>query len=217
MFKILTKVDQEILEKLNLSSFNKDSKFWINPDLLKWTFEDDYRLIIGIIENKQLISVLTLRLFFNQEHLLYNLWGIQPNQLPPKLTYPVFVTSRGATNSAFLNSGYNTRLRRLGLTIADHLGINFSCISIIEGSPRIETLKKFGYEFIKNSLKWNTHLYKSEHHSIVGFLDLEKNRNRFLIKDDVEALNFFNENKDSFSPWLRKYQERFMQLKSLNL
>jgi GNAT superfamily N-acetyltransferase len=84
--------------------------------------------------------------------------------------FPALYISKVATDPRFQGQGLSMSLRRIAHEIAHQLGIRYMIGTTIEGTPRIRTLKAWGYRFVQNPRKWSGS-FKSDLIPVVGVFD----------------------------------------------
>lgn len=205
MLKILDRPFSAAYDQLNTDCFNQETSFWINPRLLKWSEADDRSLVLGLFKNEELVASMTCQIFVSAKHLTTRLLGLSEEALPSDLRFPLLYISRSATDPDHTKRGMNTRLRVVALSIAKGLGFSQACTTVLEGSPRLNTMIEMGYRFVVNPRKWNTESYRSPKVPLVGFINLAE-VDDFLEKSlTAEDTQFLEKNQTVFKVWSDNY------------
>jgi hypothetical protein len=203
--RIVLEKDKTQYEALNQKCFSNHPSFWISAEVLNWNPSDDKSFILGFFNETELISYIKVNLFHSKSDLLTRLLGFPEQAVPQDIQFPAMYIARAATSPDYMRKGYYTKLRRILLELGYSFQIRYVCNTLIEEEPRVDSLVRAGFIFFRNPVKWNTAKYRSSNFALVGFLDMFKNKEKFLFSDDPEAMHFIKSQKSQFKDWLYNY------------
>ena len=148
------------------------------------------QVLIAEFEN-EIISTMQFQKISNHEELVAN----ETEYIPDTFDYfETFYLSKGGTKREFRNTGINSYLRKIILEIAiDNSAINSLTGTAYENAPRINTLKRIGYN-ITDTYTVKTDYIKATEKPL--FLSLERQNFltaiEFLETESVELKNNYN-------------------------
>jgi hypothetical protein len=171
-----------MVNQLRLQSYATADGFLTKPESLLWREADDSSIILGILENGELISTMRLE-FVSSVELLSKKLEMDVSHLPIHL--PAMLLSRAATSRRWAGKGLNATLRYFALEIAERAGVTDVVGTFVKGSPREKTLQKMGYQFYDNPEGWTSPGYLSLKPVTVVHLNLndQKQHAQRVLKD----------------------------------
>ncbi len=181
-------------ENLQSLCLSQAKDFKVRPEAARWYPVMNHSPTLGVFHDSKLLSVMRLS--------WYNSWpelNVQMNSkiIIDEIKFPVGYLSKGATHPDFMNSGFNALMRYHFIKICQELKLHFLMGTMIEGSSRVETMKKMGYKFTLNPVPWQGY-YQSEKKALIGFLN--------IAQDSAKALEYL---ENQFSQQIREYQIQF--------
>lgn len=162
----LTALDRSEYEKLLRMSFASAEGFTAEAGTLVWTPTDDYYTVLGLWENQQLKAMMRIEWIDSEKELLIKL---SENDLPKAFQYPLGYFAKAATLPSEKGRGLNTVLRYHCLKIMLNWQVTEVLGFMVEGSPRIQTMKEMGYQFFEKKSKWNGN-FKSDRKVLMASL-----------------------------------------------
>lgn len=157
-------------EDLLLRSHAESQGFFIHPSSARWDSNDDRNFPLGVFESGKLISCMRLDWITQLKDLEARLDLKLPTS---KLELPCGYLTKAGTDPKFRNLGYNALLRYHFLKIAKKYKVQSLFGTMVEGSPRVFSMKEMGYTFQKLSKKWDN-AFVSDHLPLVAHLDLHR-------------------------------------------
>jgi hypothetical protein len=165
--RLVNKDDKIQYEKLMRNSFGSAKGFNTGPEVFKWSSTDEFYPVLGLFECGELAA--TMRLEWISSEYEFQI-KFDELQVPFVFNYPIGYIAKTATAPEFQSKGFNLILRYHALRVFDYWRVCAVTGAMVEGSPRIESMKRLGYFFFKKQKKWNG-LFSSEREVMLSVLD----------------------------------------------
>lgn len=165
--RILTKADKVKVEQLLRETFAKASGFSTDPIVSKWSVSDDYYPCFGIFAEENLLAYMRAEWISSDQELLIKI-GEPENQF--KFAYPIGHLAKAATHPSMQSKGLNLILRYHALRLFKYWKVSSVIGTMVEGSARIQTMRKLGYYFFSKKKKWNG-IFSSDRNVLLAILD----------------------------------------------
>jgi hypothetical protein len=157
--RVLNRNDAPALDELRLREYLTAREFEMtHPEHLRWSSLDDKGAIIGVVSSAgELLS--TLRgLVVSDRYGAEDVFECTVN-LPASL-FPALLFGRGATSTSVRGMGLNALLRLHFLQAATSeeggKSVKSSLALPYQGAPRVELMKKLGYELQRPEQTWDS-------------------------------------------------------------
>ncbi len=173
----MDRTDKEQFEQLLKQSFGHAVGFSAHPNSLLWPVGTDERFPqLGLFHDGQLISTTRLEWVHTLERLNFKLHA---NYQLPNPSFPVACTSKAATRTNLKGQGLNSILRYFCIQQSLVWKVPYLISTMVEGSPRIFSMREMGYDFELNPIRW-TGAYSSDKQAFIASLDLVRNGSHAL-------------------------------------
>ncbi len=151
---VLTRRDAQSVYRLRAQEYAAAAEFdMTQPERLQWNAYDEQGIVIGVWHANQLVS--TLRALVIPERAVAEDVFACTVDLQPEM-FPALAFGRGATHAAFQRRGLNALLRLyFFLALQPDDFIRSSLALPYQGAPRINLLKKLGYELNQPKQSWD--------------------------------------------------------------
>lgn len=168
--RLIRKSEQLEYKNLLLKSHAESKSFFAHPQSANWDRNDDIYYPLGIFEKNHLVSCMRLDWIASLDEFNQRLKvSYQQNQV----TIPCAYLTKAGTDPLAQNKGYNLLLRYHCLLIALSWKVKEIFGTMVEGSPRVFSMKEIGYEFHSAEGKWDD-TFVSSNPPLVAKLDLIK-------------------------------------------
>lgn len=156
--RVLNSADRESYEKLLQSAFEQPKNFTVEFSGKRWTISDDYYPVLGLFVNSELIAMMRIEWIESDREFEFKF----KDQLKKRnYTWPMGYLAKAATMKGCEGKGFNSVLRYYCLKILRSWEVSGVLGVMVEGSPRIQIMKKMGYQFSPLEKAW-TDTFKSE-------------------------------------------------------
>lgn len=151
--EILSQFNKDEVNELRLSEYQSAKGFFVSPEGITWNRSDEQSLVLGIRDNSTLLSTMRLERISRLEILEAKIeapWTF--SQTP---VFPVGLLSRAATLKSARGQGLNALLRSTLIEAAYAMDLHSLIGTFVHDSPRVESMKRMGYQFFEQKLGWN--------------------------------------------------------------
>jgi hypothetical protein len=179
------------------SSLGSAPGFAIQDISAKWLPANEQYVTLGVFHDENLVSTMRLEWVFSGPELYSRL--ASQEILPFSLVWPIAFLTKAGTRNEVKAAGLNSLLRYLALKIALTWKARYLVGTMVEGSPRIFTMKEMGYEFIKNSHGWNGD-FISARTPLIAWLDLEMKSQQAISYLEERVCHIINEYQIQIQP-----------------
>lgn len=185
--RILTSADKKKVEQLLKESFANPVGFTTESVVSKWSQSDDYYPSLGLFFKDRLLAYLRVEWIGSDAEFVVK---VGESKVPFKFNYPIGYVAKTATHPKFQRQRLNLILRYHAFRIFDYWKVNGVAGTMVEGSPRVNTLRKLGYYFFEKEKKWSG-LFKSEKKVLLALLDGPENISKAMEKIEKDFSQCF--------------------------
>jgi len=168
--RILNRSDASQYEAVQTASLAAAKGFVAGPEAVKWYSGNEVYPTLGAFHGNQLVSVMRLEWVLHWQELNSKM---QSNFYDPQITLPAAYITKNGTLPQLMSLGLNSLLRYHALKISLTWPVEYILGTMIEGSPRVESMIQMGYRFYTNPVKWEG-CYQSNKNALIGYLNLKK-------------------------------------------
>ena len=172
VIKVLNNDSTSEVNALRLEQYQTAKGFEVKAPGILWNKSDDESIILGVYDGELLVS--TMRIEIIQDQALLEEKLECPWNFGREIEFPIMLLSKASTDKNYHSLGLNALLRDESLRLAQEWEVSCLIGTMIEGSPRVNSMKIMGYEFFRNELGWNTTNYKSLDPVLVSYLGRDK-------------------------------------------
>lgn len=193
--RLLVRSDKIQYERLMKDSFGSAKGFFTRSEAFNWTAIDDFYPTLGLFDQGILKAVLRLEwIYSNYEFEI----KFDVPKAPFEFNFPIGYIAKTATATDSQSKGFNLVLRYHALRIFDYWRVNAVTGAMVEGSPRVESMKKLGYYFFKKEKKWNG-VFSSDRDVLISLLDGQERIQNAIAKIESTNLDLINGYQIQFS------------------
>jgi hypothetical protein len=157
-------------EKLVLESYSRAKGFKIHPTAALWSIEDEVFFPLGVFNsNQEILACMRLEYLLSKEQIDLRLHSKISAE---SFKSPSVYLAKGATQQGLQGQGFNALLRLFCIAVAKEWKAIDMYGTMVEHSPRIETMKKLGYEFSPCDQEWS-HQYKSSAKTLYAKMNMK--------------------------------------------
>ncbi len=175
--RVLDKTYSSQVNELRKKAYFDAKGVEVHDDGIFWNKSDDQSIVLGIFNEKRLISTMRAEIISDinlVEQKLECPWNFGA------IPFPVIVLSKAAIDLNYTGLGFNSILRLMFFSIAKDWGIKTILGTMTANSLRIASMEKLGYKFFSNDLGWHSTNYKSLEKVVISKLDFEQYGSRAL-------------------------------------
>ncbi len=192
--KILRRKDRLEYNRLALIAYAKAKGFTAEEKAILWGPLDESFYQLGLFDGNRLVSNMRLE------------WLRDAREFKGRLKYepregevPCAYLNIAATDPEWQGKGLNSIIRYFCLKAVGNWPVNFIFGSMVPGSPRIQAMKRMGYEFWESTQPWATG-FKSEEMPLIARLDLRHQKSQALKVLESESQVLLKDIRLDFPP-----------------
>lgn len=185
--RLLTVDDVVSYNSLLEKSFSSSRLFSSTASTRAWTSTDDYYPVLGLFNEGTLVSMMRVEWISSEKEFLIK---ADEKKMKRNMLFPLGYLAKAATDPEYEGRGYNSLLRYHAFQIFLNWKVHGVIGFMAEGSPRVNLLKKIGYNIYTKEEKWNGN-FKSDKNVLVAELNsIEKvvsasEKLRTLVGEDL--------------------------------
>jgi len=130
----------------------------VRSDSLVWTSTDDAYPVIGVFADEMLVATMRIEWISSLKELNFKADEKIANA---SFEFPLGYLAKAATEPSQFGLGMNSLLRYHSFLIMKNWGVHSILGFMVEGSPRVFSMKEMGYSFFYKKNKWEGN-FKSE-------------------------------------------------------
>jgi hypothetical protein len=140
---------QKDYETLTRRAFGQAKGFYVRSDSLVWTSTDDAYPVIGVFADEMLVATMRIEWISSLKELNFKADEKIANA---SFEFPLGYPAKAATEPSQFGLGMNSLLRYHSFLIMKNWGVHSILGFMVEGSPRVFSMKEMGYSFFTRKI-----------------------------------------------------------------